>query len=163
MSAERYGWTSYDMHYDGRRKEYVIARTVREEVQAFPHAGGYEVVNERLTELREHGESRPETGYRIALRPDDGDGDPFKTSTLMDDIVVKDVSMFRAEQMGDGEWFACCYLAGSDDRIAWWISAKCRPRRIEWVTTEFPDVAYEDRSNAVVKATDTGSNQQVQS
>lgn len=47
--------------------------------------------------------------YRIALRPD-SDGD-------LDDVVIKDVSMFRAEDMGE-TWWLCCYLDASDDRIA---------------------------------------------
>lgn len=47
-------------------------------------------------------------GYRIALRPD------FDDTDLLDDVVVNDVSCFRAEDMGDW-WWMCCYLADTDD------------------------------------------------
>lgn len=86
--------------------------------------------------------------YRIALRPDGEGEDPMDPETLLDDIVVRDVSMFRAEQMEPGRWWVCCYLSGDDpaipdDRITWQVSA--RRGRIHWVTSEYPDdaVRYE--------------------
>lgn len=67
-------------------------------------------------------------GYDIALRMDDQRPD------LCDDIVVKDVEMFRAEDMGDF-WWLCCYLPGGD-RITWHITR--RGKRMEMRTIEFP-------------------------
>ena len=72
----------------------------------------------------------------------------MRYDTLLDDIVVRNVAMFRAEAMDDGEWWVCCYLGEEvgDERITWSVTAKCRPRRIEWNTTEYPmaaDVVYE--------------------
>ena len=89
----------------------------------------------------------PDSRYDIALRPDVAEDDPMRYDTLLDDIVVRNVHLFRAEAMDDGEWWVCCYLdPAGDDRICWSVTAKCRPRRIEWNTTEFPmttDVLYE--------------------
>lgn len=79
--------------------------------------------------------------YRVALRPDDRDADPMSYRTLMDDIVVKDVEMFRAEQMDAGSWWVACYLRDCEERICWNVSSS---GRIKWVTTEFPaGVVYE--------------------
>jgi hypothetical protein len=73
-------------------------------------------------------------GYRIALRPDD-DAEPDR----MDDIVVLDVKMFRAEQMDAGEWWVCLYLDDTGDQmLTFAVSARCRPRRIDWTVTERP-------------------------
>ncbi|MEJ7763859.1 MAG: hypothetical protein WKF86_00020 [Acidimicrobiales bacterium] len=47
--------------------------------------------------------------YRIALRPLSDAADP----DLMDDVVIRDVSMFRAEQMDSNSWWVACYLAGT--------------------------------------------------
>ncbi len=55
--------------------------------------------------------------YRIALRPDDPEADNSEPGVRMDDIVVTDVTMFRAEDLGDSWWF-CCYLNDDGDRIA---------------------------------------------
>lgn len=81
-----------------------------------------------------------------ALRPDVDGADPMHIDTLCDDIVVKNVAMFRAEQMDRDEWWVCCYLndAGTE-RICWCVKAEGRPKRIEWRTTEFPvdEVIYE--------------------
>lgn len=77
----------------------------------------------------------PVDEYRIALRPDDKDH-----PERMDDIVVMDVRMFRAEQMDDGEWWVCCYLDDTtDQRLTFSVRARCRPRRIDWDVTEYPD------------------------
>ena len=75
--------------------------------------------------------------YDIALRPD---SPPSATglSNLMDDIVVNNVEMFRAEQMDTGVWWVCCYLRGGA-RLTFNVQAKCRPRRLEWRVTEYPD------------------------
>lgn len=78
--------------------------------------------------------------YRIALRPDDRNEDPFTLAPL-DDIVVKDVKMFRAEQMDPQTWWVCCYL--DDERyITFYVSVK--DGSLVWTATEFPnDVKYE--------------------
>ena len=77
--------------------------------------------------------------YRIALRPDQ-DG-------YLDDVVVKDVSMFRMEDMGDW-WWLCCYLAGTDDRICFHIATQGRSKaRVVAQVTDtplLPGLVYED-------------------
>jgi len=77
--------------------------------------------------------SEPE--YRIALRPDH--------EGQLDDVVVRDVTMFRMEDMGDS-WWLCCYLDGGDDRICWDINH----RTGRAVVTEWPegDITYEPGS-----------------
>lgn len=57
--------------------------------------------------------------YRIALRPD-ADG-------TLDDVVVADVSLFRAEMMDEQSLWLCCYPPGTGvehDRIAFWVSVE---------------------------------------
>lgn len=96
----------------------------------------------------------PHQDYRIAIRPDDRDDDPMNYSTLMDDIVVRDVAMFRAEQMDTHSWWVACYLNDdSGDRICWNVSAKARPRRIDWTTSEYPQepLVYEHELKAAVR------------
>ena len=82
--------------------------------------------------------------YDIALRPQESGADTSSEHTLMDDIVVSDVEMFRAEDMTGKNWWVCCYLCG-DERICWSVTARSNPLRIEWVTTEWPhgDFVYE--------------------
>jgi hypothetical protein len=87
----------------------------------------------------------PNADYRIALRPDDP-----AVPDRMDDIVVKDVKMFRAEQMDSGSWWVCCYLDDAgDERLTFSVDARCRPRRMDWTVTEYPkgDHAYEASPN----------------
>ncbi len=82
--------------------------------------------------------------YRIALRPDEHGADPLSIETLLDDIVVNNVPMFRAEQMSLKNWWVACYLDGNaDQQITWSVTARSKPLRLEWVTTDFPDVVYE--------------------
>lgn len=93
----------------------------------------------------------PKDEYRIALRPDVDGEDPLNPRTLMDDIVVRDVAMFRAEQMDVHSWWVCCYLNNdSQDRICWAVEASARPKRINWWTTEYPEepVVYEHEVEA---------------
>ena len=88
----------------------------------------------------------PHRDYRIAIRPDDWNDDPMEYRTRMDDIVVRNVSMFRAEQMDTHTWWVACYLNDdSGDRICWNVTAGARPRRIDWTTCEYPQepVVYE--------------------
>lgn len=100
---------------------------------------------DRLSEVRE--EMRRignypdgDDNYRIALRPDNLDDDPLDARTLLDDIVVSNVHMFRAEQMSEDQWWVCCYLDDKfSDRISWWLTAKARPKKLEWRTQEFPE------------------------
>lgn len=75
--------------------------------------------------------------YRIALRPDEKGADPLDPRTLMDDIVVKNVSMFHAEQMSADMWWVCCYLDGSDERITWNVTIG--DAGLEWRVGELPD------------------------
>lgn len=87
---------------------------------------------------------------RIALRTyaDAGGRGKGPTAEPLDDVVVKDVSMFRIEDMGDWTWM-CCYLNGTDDRIAFSIrpgrKGKGEPR-IVITAHELPDVRYEGQT-----------------
>jgi hypothetical protein len=57
----------------------------------------------------------------------------------LDDVVVRDVQMFRAEMLDDGRLWLCCYLPGTgvdQDRIAFEVVA--RGDRIELKVTESP-------------------------
>lgn len=83
----------------------------------------------------------PELRYRLALRPEPNQPD----ETLMDDVVVNDVSMFRAEMMSDKTLWLCCYLVGTEERVDFWVSVKRGKLRLH--VTEYPDgdFVYEDR------------------
>ena len=90
--------------------------------------------------------------YRIAIRPDDRDADPMGQGVRMDDIVVRNVSMFRAEQMSSSNWWVCCYLDDLDERICWSVTAQARPKQLNWITTEHPDgVTYEHDARATTR------------
>ena len=67
----------------------------------------------------------------MALRPEGDDPD------VMDDIVVKDVSMFRAEAMSEKDWWLCCYFANGE-RVTFNMEARCRPRRLSCTVGERP-------------------------
>ena len=89
----------------------------------------------RRAELGEGVVTAPD--YRIALRPDD-DGE-------LDDVVVKDVEMFRAERMDNRSLWMCCYLTGHE-RVNFWVRVKGRGT-LEFCVTEQPsDVPYEEGS-----------------
>lgn len=63
------------------------------------------------------GDQTPE--YRLALRND--------SKGELDDVFVRDVSMFRAEMMSDKELWLCCYLDGTgveSDRITFYVSVR---------------------------------------
>lgn len=89
---------------------------------------------------------RKEKGYRLALRPmgDDVDGrDPDE----MDDVVVNDVSCFRAEIMDDRNLWMCCYLDGTgveQDRVT--FNVRAHRSRLIFTLTETPTgrVTYEE-------------------
>lgn len=93
----------------------------------------------------------PQPEYRIALRPDDQG---------LDDVVVRGVSMFRMERMNDNEFWLCCYLEGTDERISWTLWAE--DGSLTAATTETPapsaELTYEPGSfippDAVVFAQD---------
>jgi hypothetical protein len=76
-----------------------------------------------------------EREYDIALRPDDPAADPTDPETLLDDIVVNDVTMFRAEDMGDW-WWMCCFLK-DDERLTFCVSK--RGGRVIVRATELPN------------------------
>lgn len=56
---------------------------------------------------------------RIALRPDE--------AGALDDVVVRDVSMFRAEMMDDRTLWMCCYFPDNDERVTFWVRSKRGP------------------------------------
>lgn len=66
--------------------------------------------------------------YRIALRNDD--------RGALDDVVVCDVSMFRAEMMDNKTLWMCCYFPDSDQRITFWIRSRRGP--LDFDVTEEP-------------------------
>jgi hypothetical protein len=59
-----------------------------------------------------------ERAYDIALRPERHQDDP----DVMDDIVVDNVTTFRAEAIDERTWWLCCYLGdpADTDRVAFW-------------------------------------------
>ena len=82
--------------------------------------------------------------YDIALRPDDP-ADP----DLMDDIVVNNVVMFRAEQMDRDSWWVSCTLRDGEE-LVFDVRAKAKPTRIEWRVQDRPfgsHFIYEDGPN----------------
>lgn len=92
---------------------------------------------------RQHARERRAEQPRLALRPDD--------TGALDDVVVRDVDMFRAELMDDDSLWMCCYLPGTgdgQDRVTFWVRAVGRNARLEFSVTEFPsgDVTYEPGS-----------------
>jgi hypothetical protein len=68
----------------------------------------------------------------MALRPDSEFPDE------MDDIVVKDVTMFRAEAMSDDHWWMACYFANGE-RVTFSVGIGTKPKRIVVSVTEKPD------------------------
>jgi hypothetical protein len=71
------------------------------------------------------------TPARLALRR--------RADGSLDDVVVRDVQMFRAEILDDGRLWLCCYLPGTavdQDRIAFEVVA--RGDRIEFEVIETP-------------------------
>lgn len=78
--------------------------------------------------------------YRVALRAREPGGEE------LDDVVVKDVSMFRMEQMERGVWWACCYLEGNvEGRLAFHIRYDKQARDVVVTVSERPlGVRYED-------------------
>ena len=73
------------------------------------------------------------TAPRMALRPD------HKFPEELDDIVVENVTMFRAECMSDRGWWMACYFANGQ-RIAFSIDRATKPARIAVTATELPPV-----------------------
>jgi len=69
----------------------------------------------------------------MALRPDSRFPDE------MDDIVVKDVEMFRAEAMDDDAWWMCCYFANGE-RVSFHVGLAAKPKRVVISVTETPPV-----------------------
>lgn len=74
--------------------------------------------------------------YQIALRCD---------SLGLDDVVVKDVEMFRMERMDDSHVWLCCYLA---DRQRLDIDLWVENGVAKYAAREFdlPNVVYEEGS-----------------
>ena len=72
--------------------------------------------------------------YQIALREDD---------LGLDDVVVKDVAMFRMERMdNDYVWLACYLTDGQDIHFDLWVEDGV----VKYKARELPNVVYEDRS-----------------
>lgn len=66
--------------------------------------------------------------YRIALRDDD--------RGALDDVVVCDVSMFRAEMMDNKTLWMCCYFPDSEQRVTFWV--RSRRGHLDFDVTEQP-------------------------
>lgn len=78
------------------------------------------------------------TDYQIALRHD---------SLGLDDVVVKDVEMFRMERMDTDYVWLCCYLTdGQRIDFDLWLDGET----IKYAARELdlPDVAYEQQERA---------------
>jgi len=78
---------------------------------------------------------------RLALR--------HNAAGTLADVVVRDVSMFRAEVVSDRTLWLCCYLPGTGvehDRVTFWVEA--RRGRLTFGVSEWPsgDVSYEPGS-----------------
>lgn len=71
--------------------------------------------------------------YQIALRYDD---------LGLDDVVVKDVAMFRMERMDDDCVWLCCYLADGQ-RIDFDLWREKKTIRYAERVFDLPDVVYE--------------------
>lgn len=72
--------------------------------------------------------------YQIALRNDD---------LGLDDVVVKDVAMFRMERMADDcVWLACYLSDGQEIVFDLWREGK----NIVYKARDLPNVVYEDGS-----------------
>ena len=59
--------------------------------------------------------------------------------SLLDDVFVKDVSMFRAEMLDKGHLWLCCYLPGTGidgDRVTFEVFA--RGKSLEFKVVEMP-------------------------
>jgi hypothetical protein len=70
--------------------------------------------------------------YQIALRHDD---------MGLDDVVVKDVAMFRMERMDDDHvWLACYLTDGQDIVFDLWREG----RLIKYAVRDFPIAKYEE-------------------
>src|SRR5262245_46844075 len=83
----------------------------------------------------------PEGEHRIALRPKAGHDDHGE----LDDIVVESVGMFRMEQMDEGVWWACCYLAGEEAQNRITFDIRLKDKDFIVTCTEFPTgVTYEN-------------------
>ena len=78
--------------------------------------------------------------YRLALRPDHRDPE------LLDDVVVTNVSMFRAEMMSDKQLWMACYFPDSDERVTFWVTVN--KGKLSVTATEYPtasaEFTYED-------------------
>ena len=75
-----------------------------------------------------------ESAKRVELRLDQ--------NKALDDVVVRDVSMFRAEVLSPGHLWLCCYLPGpngEEQRVTFEVHA--RGERLEFEAVETPDQA----------------------
>lgn len=75
------------------------------------------------------------SGYQIALRHD---------SRGLDDVVVKDVAMFRMERMGGSYVWLACYLRDGQE-IVFDLHADKRGLVTYSAREPLPDVVYEER------------------
>lgn len=72
---------------------------------------------------------------RLALRPEAEHGPHNAAAVLLDDVVVTDVVMFRAEFMDDNDLWMRCYLANNEE-IDFQVSAKRAKLRL--IATDLP-------------------------
>jgi hypothetical protein len=81
--------------------------------------------------------------YRIALRHDD---------LGLDDVVVKDVSMFRMERMDDDHVWLACYLTGGEDLVIdLWVEGGV----VKYAERDpLPNVTYEGGTTSVRPSND---------
>lgn len=67
----------------------------------------------------------------MALRPD------HRFPEELDDVVVENVSCFRAEAMDDDVWWMCCYFPNGE-RVTFHVGIDKKPKRIHMSVTEYP-------------------------
>jgi hypothetical protein len=76
-------------------------------------------------------QARNERTPRMALRPD------HNFPEALDDIVVEDVTMFRAEAMSDTLWWMACDFRNGE-RISFHVHIDAKPKRISVSAGEMP-------------------------
>jgi hypothetical protein len=95
-----------------------------------------EVAEQRAAELPElRAQLRKAKGQvpEMALRPD------HRFPEELDDIVVENVRMFRAEAMSDTNFWMCCYFGDNHERVTFNVTIGKNPKRIVVTAGEIPD------------------------
>lgn len=102
----------------------------------------------RLPELRQRLRAAKGLVPEMALRPD------HEFPDELDDVVVKNVRMFRAEAMSPTSWWMACYFENGEhnhEQISFNVSIGKNPKRIVVTAGDMPDqwvdIDAEDQSD----------------